>query len=143
MKLAINVTIRREQNENIRSRSQCPYIEGVMCGRFTKNYTWQEIHAMYSLLAPAVIPNMQPSFNVCPTDLVHVGVRQLAQQYVHMKIELAGASPIVLAMGAYPLVHLRIVFSGDLSVIRMVPWGNGTYNSAAKPGHCARHLSIC
>ena len=39
-----------------------------MCGRFTKNYTWQQIHAMYQLNVPAAIPNMQPSFNVCPTD---------------------------------------------------------------------------
>jgi putative SOS response-associated peptidase YedK len=45
-----------------------------MCGRFTKNYTWQQIHAMYSLLTPAAIPNMQPSFNVCPTDPVDVVV---------------------------------------------------------------------
>lgn len=43
-----------------------------MCGRFTKNYTWQQIHAMYSLLTPAAIPNMQPSFNVCPTDPVDI-----------------------------------------------------------------------
>ncbi len=41
-----------------------------MCGRFTKNYTWQQIHAMYQLTVPAAIPNMQPSFNVCPTDPV-------------------------------------------------------------------------
>jgi putative SOS response-associated peptidase YedK len=39
-----------------------------MCGRFTRNYTWAQIHAMYRLTAPAAIPNMQPSFNVCPTD---------------------------------------------------------------------------
>ena len=45
-----------------------------MCGRFTKNYTWQQIHAMYQLLVPAAIPNMQPSFNVCPTDPVDVVV---------------------------------------------------------------------
>lgn len=45
-----------------------------MCGRFTKNYTWQQIHGMYSLLTPAAIPNMQPSFNVCPTDPVDIVV---------------------------------------------------------------------
>ena len=37
-----------------------------MCGRFTKNYTWQQIQALYRLTVPAAIPNMQPSFNVCP-----------------------------------------------------------------------------
>ena len=53
-----------------------------MCGRTTRNYTWEQIHAMYQLLRPAAIPNMQPSFNVCPTDPVdvvveHEGQRQL------------------------------------------------------------------
>lgn len=50
-----------------------------MCGRFTKNYTWQQIHAMYQLLRPAAIPNMQPSFNVCPTDPVDIVVGQGGQ----------------------------------------------------------------
>ncbi len=39
-----------------------------MCGRFTRNYTWEQIHALYRLTAPAAIPNFQPRFNVCPTD---------------------------------------------------------------------------
>src|ERR1044071_491747 len=39
-----------------------------MCGRFTRNYTWAQIHAMYRLTVPAAIPNFQPSYNVCPTD---------------------------------------------------------------------------
>lgn len=39
-----------------------------MCGRDTRKYTWAEIHAMYNLLRPAAIPNMQPCYNVCPTD---------------------------------------------------------------------------
>lgn len=55
-----------------------------MCGRTTKNYTWEQIHALYKLAVPAAIPNMQPSFNVCPTDPVDVvvvleGRRELAQ----------------------------------------------------------------
>ena len=41
-----------------------------MCGRFTRNYTWQQIQALYRLTAPAAIPNFQPRFNVCPTDPV-------------------------------------------------------------------------
>jgi putative SOS response-associated peptidase YedK len=53
-----------------------------MCGRTTKNYTWEQIHAMYQLAVPAAIPNMQPSFNVCPTDpmdtvVAHEGKREL------------------------------------------------------------------
>ena len=39
-----------------------------MCGRFTRNYTWQQIHALYRLTLPAAIPNFQPRYNVCPTD---------------------------------------------------------------------------
>lgn len=55
-----------------------------MCGRTTKNYTWEQIHALYQLAVPAAIPNMQPSFNVCPTDPVDVvapqdGRRELFQ----------------------------------------------------------------
>jgi hypothetical protein len=39
-----------------------------MCGRFTRNYTWEQIQALYRLTAPAAIPNLQPRFNACPTD---------------------------------------------------------------------------
>ena len=39
-----------------------------MCGRFTRNYTWAQIHAMYSLTSPA--SNLQPRFNICPTTTV-------------------------------------------------------------------------
>ena len=39
-----------------------------MCGRFTRNYTWEQIHALYRLTAPSAIPNLQPRFNACPTD---------------------------------------------------------------------------
>jgi putative SOS response-associated peptidase YedK len=44
-----------------------------MCGRFTRNYTWAEIAALYRLTAPT--SNVQPNFNVCPTDQVDVVVR--------------------------------------------------------------------
>ena len=44
-----------------------------MCGRFTRNYTWAQIYAMYSL-AP-VPANIHPSINVCPTDMVDVVLR--------------------------------------------------------------------
>src|SRR6266851_3948752 len=39
-----------------------------MCGRFTRKYTWREIHDLYRLTVPAAIPNFQPLYNVCPTD---------------------------------------------------------------------------
>lgn len=42
-----------------------------MCGRFTQTYTWAEIHAMYSLI-PATPRNLQPRYNIAPTQQVGV-----------------------------------------------------------------------
>src|SRR5437870_13805673 len=55
-----------------------------MCGRFTRNYTWEQIHALYRLTALAAIPNLQSRFNACPTDpadtiVEHDGKRQLVE----------------------------------------------------------------
>src|SRR5450759_2816252 len=44
-----------------------------MCGRFTRNYHWAQIHAMYSLVSSA--SNLQPRFNICPTTDVDVVIR--------------------------------------------------------------------
>jgi putative SOS response-associated peptidase YedK len=41
-----------------------------MCGRFTRDYTWEQVHAYYRLIISAAIPNFQPNFNVCPTTQV-------------------------------------------------------------------------
>jgi putative SOS response-associated peptidase YedK len=41
-----------------------------MCGRFTQNYTWDELVALYRLTMPPV--NTQPSYNVCPTDPIDI-----------------------------------------------------------------------
>ncbi|SMQ65762.1 Putative SOS response-associated peptidase YedK [Devosia lucknowensis] len=49
-----------------------------MCGRFTAEYTWAQLHALYSLsdeLFPVAPHNMQPRFNIAPTqevDFVHL-----------------------------------------------------------------------
>jgi putative SOS response-associated peptidase YedK len=55
-----------------------------MCGRFTRQYTWQQLHALYRLSVPEAIPNFQPDYNVCPTDPADVvlgkdGARELAR----------------------------------------------------------------
>jgi putative SOS response-associated peptidase YedK len=53
-----------------------------MCGRFTRNYTWEQLHALYRLTAPAAIPNLQPRFNACPidpADTEHDGTRELVE----------------------------------------------------------------
>ena len=47
-----------------------------MCGRFTNEMTWAEIHALYSIHdAPPAATNSQPRFNIAPTqdvDFVHL-----------------------------------------------------------------------
>ena len=43
-----------------------------MCGRFTYEYTWQEIHDLYQLTLPYLQSNLQPSWNVCPTQTVPI-----------------------------------------------------------------------
>ena len=53
----------------IGDRSAGTYI-ARMCGRFTHRYTWADIHRLYRLTSPA--SNVQPSYNVCPTDIVNV-----------------------------------------------------------------------
>ena len=47
-----------------------------MCGRFTNEMTWSQIHALYSIHdAPPAATNSQPRFNIAPTqdvDFVHL-----------------------------------------------------------------------
>lgn len=45
-----------------------------MCGRFTQYYTWAEIHQMYSIV-PATPRNLQPRYNISPTQTVGVITR--------------------------------------------------------------------
>lgn len=50
----------------------------MMCGRFTNEMTWGEIHALYSLsdeMYPTAPSNMQPRYNIAPTQDV---------QFVHL-----------------------------------------------------------
>jgi putative SOS response-associated peptidase YedK len=41
-----------------------------MCGRFTQNYTWQEVHAFLSVFGPP--RNLRPRYNIAPTTTVDV-----------------------------------------------------------------------
>jgi putative SOS response-associated peptidase YedK len=41
-----------------------------MCGRFTQNYTWAEVHAFLSVFGPP--RNLQPRYNIAPTTTVDV-----------------------------------------------------------------------
>lgn len=40
----------------------------IMCGRFTQNYTWEQVHAFLSVFGPP--RNLQPHYNIAPTDTV-------------------------------------------------------------------------
>jgi putative SOS response-associated peptidase YedK len=44
-----------------------------MCGRFTRYHTSADIHRLYGLTSEPV--NVQPRFNICPTDTIDVVVR--------------------------------------------------------------------
>jgi putative SOS response-associated peptidase YedK len=41
-----------------------------MCGRFTQNYTWDEVHDFLSVFGPP--RNLQPRYNIAPTTIVDV-----------------------------------------------------------------------
>jgi hypothetical protein len=41
-----------------------------MCGRFTQNYTWQEVHEFLSVFGAA--RNLRPRYNFAPTTSVDV-----------------------------------------------------------------------
>jgi putative SOS response-associated peptidase YedK len=43
-----------------------------MCGRFTVKMTWAEIVALYKLTVDRPPHNLQPRYNVCPTDPIDV-----------------------------------------------------------------------
>jgi putative SOS response-associated peptidase YedK len=43
-----------------------------MCGRFTVKMTWAEIVALYRLTLDRPPHNLQPRYNVCPTDPIDV-----------------------------------------------------------------------
>ena len=51
-----------------------------MCGRFTRNYTWGDLHRLYNLLPAPPTSNLQPRFNICPTTEIDTIVRALEQR---------------------------------------------------------------
>jgi SOS response associated peptidase (SRAP) len=51
-----------------------------MCGRFTVKATWAELVALYRLTMDAPLHNLQPRYNVCPTDPVDVVTVEYGQR---------------------------------------------------------------
>jgi putative SOS response-associated peptidase YedK len=52
-----------------------------MCGRFTYKLTWREIHALYSLTAPASpARNIQARYNICPTTTIDTVIERDAKR---------------------------------------------------------------
>jgi len=43
-----------------------------MCGRFTNQMTWQEIHDLYEITNEDYRPNLRPNYNIAPTQTVPV-----------------------------------------------------------------------
>src|SRR3954453_135858 len=41
-----------------------------MCGRFTQNYTWQEVHDFLNFLGAPL--NLRPRYNIAPTTMIDV-----------------------------------------------------------------------
>jgi putative SOS response-associated peptidase YedK len=55
-----------------------------MCGRFTQNYTWDEVHAFLSVFGTP--RNLQPHYNIAPTDTVDVKLRAVGLGSAHMHV---------------------------------------------------------
>ena len=103
-----------------------------MCGRFTRNYTWQQIHALYRLTAPAAIPNLRPIYNVCPTDPADTVVANAGKhEFVEMRWGCAWTLAIYvtqigsLAMIVIGLCYLVLARNGVITSVtdreRMAP----------------------
>lgn len=46
-----------------------------MCGRFTKNYDWEQVRDYLDLILSRAPSNFPPDFNVCPTDLIDAVIK--------------------------------------------------------------------
>jgi putative SOS response-associated peptidase YedK len=96
-----------------------------MCGRTTKNYTWEQIHAMYQLTRPAALPNMQPSFNVCPTDPVDTVVEH--EDHRNLEVMRWGLVPF---WWSKPLKELRLAtFNARVETVTTKPFFREPFKS--------------
>jgi|SRR6266566_5275517 len=95
-----------------------------MCGRFTRNYTWRQIHALYRLMSPA--SNLQPRFNICPTtdvDAVILGDGQ--------RVLIPMRWGIIPGWWTKPLKEMRLAtFNARAETVAQKPLKGVAFNTA-------------
>ena len=69
-----------------------------MCGRYTNLLTWEEIVRLYRLTLDQKPRNIQPHYNICPTDSVEVVVSTDGKRFVMpMRWGLVPSAPHLMA----------------------------------------------
>ncbi|MEJ0076812.1 MAG: SOS response-associated peptidase [Alphaproteobacteria bacterium] len=103
-----------------------------MCGRFTDLYTWDEIHAFYSLIGETPT-NWGPNYNVCPTDPAGVILlRDGKRAFERMRWGL------IPGWWSKPLKELRVTtFNARAETVRTKPF----FREAFKRSRCLMPVS--
>ena len=69
-----------------------------MCGRFTQNYTWSEVHAFLNVFGDLGTPrNLQPRYNIAPTTFIDVVTSRVRNR------EIVGREIVPMRWGWDPL----------------------------------------
>jgi putative SOS response-associated peptidase YedK len=68
-----------------------------MCGRFTQNYSWSEVHAFLSVFGDLGTPrNLQPRYNIAPTTFIDVVTSRVRNR------EIVGREIVPMRWGLIP-----------------------------------------
>jgi putative SOS response-associated peptidase YedK len=109
-----------------------------MCGRFTKMYTWEQLHRLYMLTfddtssdgangpraTRAPLSNLQPRYNICPTTPIDI-VRERAG-----KRELVAARwGLIPSWWKKPLKELPATFNARSDTVAEKPMFRGAFKS--------------